>query len=425
MDVNGNKPLKSVQRSSSQKESENGGQVVVEIRSVVSSKETRDENGYSVPKPNRVGSQATEPTDSSIPSSNGTLTHRRSLKRSILSRPKSRFGEQPRYLDSDMFEENRSSLREQIGATSSRRSALAQTEKEDDEGIVKIEPLDKKHEKVKVKTLIKLVGVFCIIGCLVASLTVNRLKNHFFWGLRVWKWCLLATVILCGMIFTHWVVHIVVSLIEGNFLLKKKVLYFVHGLKKSVQVTIWLALVLVTWVSLFDRRNHRNSNFGITGKILDTITWTLVALLVGTFLWLIKTLLLKILASKFHKNQFFDRIQESLFHHHVLQTLLKSPLMEGDGSTAKFSCCQFTLESKKSEHKKVIDMGKIHQLQREKVTAWTMKVLIEAVTSSEMSISQMLDESYHNVADGEIIDEMEIASAVACKILKNVALGKK
>lgn len=72
MDVNGNKPLKSVQRSSSQKESENGGQVVVEIRSVVSSKETRDENGYSVPKPNRVGSQATEPTDSSIPSSNGT-----------------------------------------------------------------------------------------------------------------------------------------------------------------------------------------------------------------------------------------------------------------------------------------------------------------------------------------------------------------
>ncbi|XP_038897085.1 mechanosensitive ion channel protein 10-like [Benincasa hispida] len=444
MDVNGNNPSKAVRRSSSLKESENEGHVVVEISSVLSSKETKDENGYSVTKQNRVDSQTKEPTDSSIghsndsylppianeplkiPYSNGTLTLRRSLKRSYLSRPKSRFGEQPRYTDSDMFEENDVSLREQIGATSSRSSVLnppnAQSEEEDGEDIVKTEKSNKKDKKVKVKTLIKLVGAFCLIACLVASLTVNRLKNCFFWGLKVWKWCLLATVIFCGKIFTTWVMHVVVNLIERNFLLKKNVLYFVHGLRKSVRVTLWLTLVLVTWASLFNWNNHRSSR--TVGKILDAITWTLVALLIGAVLWLVKTLLLKILASKFHKNRFFDRIQESIFHHHVLQTLLKCPLKEGAEGTAKFSCCRFSLKSKKSDHKKVIDTGKIHQLQREKVSAWTIKVLIEAVTSSQMSISQILDES-SNVADGEITDEMEIAIAVACKIFKNIAHGKK
>ena len=43
-----------------------------------------------------------------------------------------------------------------------------------------------------------------------------------------------------------------VFLIEMNFLLKKKVLYFVYGLKRSVQVFIWLGLVLLAWGLLFD-----------------------------------------------------------------------------------------------------------------------------------------------------------------------------
>jgi hypothetical protein len=43
-----------------------------------------------------------------------------------------------------------------------------------------------------------------------------------------------------------------VFLIEMNFLLKKKVLYFVYGLKRSVQVFVWLGLVLLAWDLLFD-----------------------------------------------------------------------------------------------------------------------------------------------------------------------------
>ncbi|XP_023524086.1 mechanosensitive ion channel protein 10-like [Cucurbita pepo subsp. pepo] len=435
MDVNGNKPLKPIRRSSSQKESENGSQVVVEI--------SRDENGYSVPKQNRVDSQTKEPTDSSIgygydshltptankppkiPGSVGTLTPRKSLKRSILSKPKSRFGEQSSFIDSDTFEENRLSLRDQISANSSRRSTLntpKEHHEEGDDDIFKIEKFKKeKHKKVKVITLIKWVGAFCIIGCLVASLTIKRLKKYFLWGIEIWKWCLLATVILCGMIFTHRVMNVIVFLIERNFLLQKKVFYFVHGLKKSVQVTLWLTLVLVTWVSLFDRSSHRVLRSKISGKILDAITWTLITLLIGAFLWLIKTLLLKILASKFHMNRFFDRIQESIFHHHVLQTLLNPSPIGMPESTVESNSGRLSFKGKKSDHKKVIDLGKIHQLKREKVSAWTMKVLVDAVASSEMSISQLLDESYQ-VADGEITDETEVAGYAAFKIFNNIAL---
>ncbi|XP_038899729.1 mechanosensitive ion channel protein 10-like isoform X2 [Benincasa hispida] len=435
MDVNSNRALKVVGGSLSQMESENGGQVAVNISSV--------ENGYSVPKQNRVDSQTKEPIDSSIgysydsqlaptankppkiPSSKGTLTPRRSLRRPILSKSKSRFGEQPGYIDSDVFEENHVSLREQIGSTSSRSSTVntpkAQPEEEDDAGIFEIEQLNNKHKKVKVKTVIEWIGVFCIIGCLVASLTVNPWKNRFLWGLRVWKWLLLATVILCGVIFTRWVMNVIVFLIERNFLLKKKVLYFVHGLKKSVQVTLWLTLVLVTWGSLFDQRNHKISS-RITAKILDSVTWTLVSLLIGAVLLLVKTLLLKILASKFHMNRFFDRVQESIFLHYVLQTLSRGVFIGEAGTTSKSSSGRLSLKSKKSDRKEVIDLGKIHQLKREKVSAWTMKVLVDAVTSSEMSVSQILDESYQDVADGEIADEMEVAKAAAYKIFNNVAL---
>ncbi|XP_008452778.2 mechanosensitive ion channel protein 10-like [Cucumis melo] len=420
MDVNISNPSKVVPRSSFPKESEDGGQFVVELSSI--------ENGCSVPEQN-LGSQTNELIDSSIsydndsqlankpqniPSSNGNLT----LRRAILSKSKSRFGVQPVYTDSNMCEEeNYPSSREKIGETSS-RSFTHNTQK------ATPERKDEKHKKVKVKTVIKWIGVFCIISCLVASLTVDPLKNRFLWGLKVWKWCLLATVILCGLLFTRWVMNVVVFLIEKNFLLKKKVLYFVHGLKKSVQVTLWLTLVFATWESLFDRRNHTVSNSRITSKVLDFVTWTLVSLLIGAFLWLIKTLLLKILASKFHMNRFFDRIQESLFHHHILQMLLMARTQE-DESYAKFRCCQFPSESKKSDCQKVIDIEKIHQLKREKVSAWKMKTLVDAVTSSEMSISKALDESYRNAADGEITDEMKVAKQAAKKIFKNVAPGKK
>jgi hypothetical protein len=51
-------------------------------------------------------------------------------------------------------------------------------------------------------------------------------------------------------------------------------------------------------------------------------------LFIGTVIWLLETLLVKALASSFHVNAFFDRIQEALFNQYVIETLSGPPLFE-------------------------------------------------------------------------------------------------
>ncbi|KAF8040629.1 hypothetical protein BT93_B2755 [Corymbia citriodora subsp. variegata] len=359
------------------------------------------------------------------PNANESLFRKRSLNKSVFSKPKSRFGEQPYPFDATMFEEEPNALsQEQAGGYSPFRGSFNHASpndrsmrsarnvpvtplgpagggggEDDDEEIYKkvtLELSKAKHNKIKTKALVEWTVLFLILGCLVASLTVDQSEASRFWGLQMWKWCVLVMVLFSGMLVTNWVMHFIVFLIERKFLLRKKVLYFVHGLKKSVQVFTWLAFVLLTWVLLFNRGIKRSK---IANKVLDCITWTLASILIGSFLWFLKTLLLKILASSFHVTAFFDRIQVSIFHHYVLQTLSGPPLIEEaervgkDPSDRQFSF-RMTTKGKLGKEKKVIDMGKIYKMKQEKVSAWTMKTLIDAVTNSGLStLSNTLDES--------------------------------
>lgn len=84
-----------------------------------------------------------------------------------------------------------------------------------------------------------------------------------------------------------------------------------------------------------------------------------------------------------------------------------------------------TKKGKATKEKKVIDMAKVHKMKQGKVSAWTMKVLVDAVTSSGLStISNTLDESFADreveQSDKEITNEME-ATAAAYYIFRNVA----
>ncbi|TXG61806.1 hypothetical protein EZV62_013169 [Acer yangbiense] len=407
------------------------------------------------PSPNKPPKPPTTTTNEA------NLTRRRSLARSVYSKPKSRFGEQP-YIDANMFEENdKFTLQDQMGANSPYRTSFSRAspnnksissirtnsinpktslmgspgETADDEVeeiYKKVELIREKRKGFKIKVLFEWVVLLCMVGNLVASLTVDKVKKYMIWGLEVWKWDVLVLVIFSGMLVTNWIMHFIVFLIEKNFLLKKKVLYFVHGLKKSVQVFIWLAVVLLTWVLLF---NHGVKRSKTATTILDYITWTLVTILLGAFVWLIKTLLLKILACSFHVNRFFERIQESVFHQYVLQTLSGPPLIEEAERIGKSPgpgqlSFRTTKKGKEKKVKKVIDMGNFHKIKQEKVSAWTMKVLVDAIMKSGLStISNTLDESVDyeggEQTDKEITNEME-ATAAAYRIFRNVTpLGSK
>ena len=257
------------------------------------------------------------------------------------------------------------------------------------------------------------------------ALTVHKLQSTVIWGLELWKWCILVLVIFCGRLVTEWFINVLVFLIEMNFLLKKKVLYFVYGLKRSVQVFIWLGLVLLAWGLLFDGGVKRTRR---TSRVLNYITRAFAGCLIGAAIWLLKNLLVKLLASSFQCTRFFDRIQESIFHQYVLRTLSGPLLMElakKVGSTTSTGQLSFRNKKENAEAKEeVIDVDKLKKMKQEKISAWTMKGLINVIRSSRLStISNSLD-SYDDddseQKDEEITSEWQ-ANAAAYRIFNNVA----
>nr|VDD18837.1 unnamed protein product [Brassica rapa] len=402
----------------------------------------------SIPPPEiyKLSGNVHKPPKVPSPSTEG-LVRRRSLSRSVYSKSNSRFGKQQSYrFDKTIAEENGGTLREHFAASSFSRnsfgraspnnksnrsvcstalSKVAEEETDENEEIYEKVKLHRvKRSGMKPVALLELFLFLAIMCTLVVSLTNDTVKEHRIWGLEVWKWCVLVMVTLSGMFVTNWFMHLAVFIIERNYLLRKKVLYFVHGLKKNVQVFIWFSLILVAWVLLFDDDDKHSRK---TKKFLDFITWTIVSLLVGSILFLVKTFALKVLASKFNVRNFFERIQESVFHQYILQTLSGPPLIEEAEKVGREpSTGHLSFTSTKNgtvKEKKVLDMGKVHKMKQEKVSAWTMRVLIEAVGASGLStISNTLDESINgkNKTDKEITNEME-AVAAAYDIFNNVA----
>jgi hypothetical protein len=300
------------------------------------------------------------------------------------------------------------------------------SDEEADEEIYKKAISRYKHMKVKKKILTEWIIFLCSLGVLMASLTVKKLVNVMVWGLEFWKWCVLFMVIFNGMLVASLFMHFTVVVTEKNTLLRKKVLYFLLGIKKNVEVVIWLALVLLTWLCLFNSKIERSKT---STKIMYYITWTLVSVLIGAFLWLLKTLLFKILALKFYLHTFFDRTQESIVHQCIIQTLVR-PREEAEksqclsfstlrrGSTPR--CLSFNRPKIGNARKKeeVIDMGKLQKMKPEEVSASTKEVLVDAVSSSVglSTFSYTLDE----MGKKEITNEME-AVAAAKYIFWNVA----
>ncbi|KMZ73999.1 hypothetical protein ZOSMA_137G00140 [Zostera marina] len=135
--------------------------------------------------------------------------------------------------------------------------------------------------------------------------------------------------------------------------------------------------------------------------VLNKVTRLLISLLVGSVIWLMKTLLVKLLVSSFHVNRFFERIQESVFNQYVLQTLLGPPVMELGKNVVEFAKKgkQISFKRKRSkrcggreEQEGKIDVGKLNQMRREKVNAWTMKGLMSVISSGFLTISNVIDD---------------------------------
>ncbi|KAL4579028.1 hypothetical protein LXL04_015163 [Taraxacum kok-saghyz] len=310
-------------------------------------------------------------------------------------------------------------------------------------------------------TLLQIFSLILILGALICSLTIPYLKKKDIYDLVLWKWGVMILVLICGRLVSGWGIRILVILIERNFLLRKRVLYFVYGLRKAVQNCVWLGLVLIAWECIFDKKVARMTD----GKVLHYVTKIWVCLLVGTVVWLFKTVVVKTLASSFHVSTFFDRIQESLFNQYVIETLSGPPVIEiqhereeedrvisevqklqNAGATlppdlkanifkksgrfigtprtpmtAKSGKFSETITPKKVDEGITIDH--LHRLNQKNISAWNMKRLMNIVRTGVLST---LDEQLEGTTGDEDDSAVQItnekqAKVAAKKIFCNVA----
>ncbi|KAF4350549.1 hypothetical protein G4B88_030082 [Cannabis sativa] len=338
-------------------------------------------------------------------------------------------------------------------------------EEEDDPFFDEDIPDEFTRSNLNALTLVQWASLVLNIAALACTLSVPHLRKKNLWKLKLWKWEVLVAVLICGRLVSGWGIRIVVFFIERNFLLRKRVLYFVYGIRKAVQNCLWLGLVLIAWHFLFDKKVERETR----SVGLKYVTKVLVCFLVGTLLWLVKTLIVKVLASSFHVSTFFDRIQDSLFNQFVIETLSGPPLIEickaeeederladdvqklqnagatippdlkdaafssgfppprtsrviGSGglSKPKNSAKLSRVLSKDSEEGITIDH--LHKLNPKNVSAWNMKRLMRMVRNGALTTldEQIMDSTHGDESATQIRSEVE-AKAAAKKIFHNVA----
>ncbi|KAI3970247.1 hypothetical protein MKX01_023894 [Papaver californicum] len=244
----------------------------------------------------------------------------------------------------------------------------------------------KKKKKVGWITVIEWVLTFVISTGFICCLTVDSLRNQTILVLEIWKWCLLVMVIISGRLFSGWVVRIIVFFVERNYMLREK-------------------------------KNN---------EIFKRVFRALIGVLLGAIIWLIKIVLVKVLASSFHVATFFDRMKESVFHHYILDSLSGPEIDQTLPDKQQIFKPSRSFGAKKDEEKvsktggpkKKIDIEKLRKLSRENTaSAWSIPRLVNYVMYSGLStISRTLDKC----ESSEITSEAE-ARITAQRVFKHVA----
>lgn len=335
-------------------------------------------------------------------------------------------------------------------------------EDEEDPFFVDDLPEEFKRSNFSFWTILQWLILILLVAVLVCSLTIPLFKDRILWKLRLWRWEVMVLVLICGRLVSGWGIRLVVFFIERNFLLRKRVLYFVYGLRKAVQNCLWLGLVLIAWHIMFDKKVERETK----NDSLKYVTKILVCLLVGVLLWLLKTLMVKVLASSFHVSTFFDRIQEALFNQYVIETLSGRPSLEiqhhkdeeqsvlaevtklqnagitvppelraaalrpssgrvigsgglQKGSVGKSLRLSRTISKKQDEG---ITIDDLHKLNHENVSAWNMKRLMHMVRHGSLAtLDEQIHDSTHKDESATQIKSEHEAKIAARKIFHNVA----
>ncbi|KAG9142056.1 hypothetical protein Leryth_026082 [Lithospermum erythrorhizon] len=214
--------------------------------------------------------------------------------------------------------------------------------------------------KWEILDLIEFISFLILLGFLIPNLATDKLT---LWEVEVWRFSVLIIIIFCGNLVTKLLTNFIAFLIEkSNNFLKSDVLYVVHVMIKSSRALVWLGLIIISWLLLIKGEFNKSSRSDNEQRVLNKITRGMVCTLVGTFLWMLNTFLVKLLASSFHLRTFFDRVREAIFFQYVFRQLSGGKI-ERDGTSEQ-------------EWERV---EKLWNLNKDNVSAFFMTQLIEEI----------------------------------------------
>uniref|UniRef100_A0A2N9J0R4 Mechanosensitive ion channel MscS domain-containing protein n=1 Tax=Fagus sylvatica TaxID=28930 RepID=A0A2N9J0R4_FAGSY len=322
-----------------------------------------------------------------------TLTRRKSLARLVFSKPKSRFVE-PAYVGEATLAVEKTQLvytnttsnlnRNSPNVASPSHKVSVSTprdhlksapitpktpligspggEEEDDEEVYKTanpKVREKNGKRLKIMVLTEWIAFACILGVLIASLSVHKLQNTVIWGLKLWKWVVLVLVIFSGRLVTEWFGSSSIGLVirwRG-----KEIEESFSGPKLYYKGFCWLSY----W--------GRNQSF--------------ISMFLGPFLG---------------------------------PPLME--MAEKVGSTASTGHLSLRNLKEKAEAKEeVVDVDKLKKMKQEKISAWTMKGKDEEITS-EWQAKAAAYGIFNNVAKpgSKYIDEEDLLRFMKKEEVDNV-----
>ncbi|KAK9815600.1 hypothetical protein WJX72_006571 [[Myrmecia] bisecta] len=135
---------------------------------------------------------------------------------------------------------------------------------------------------------------------------------------EAWRWCFF----LAGFAPIYWisrlVVHVMQLVVESALFTTKQALYFMVGTRKPLALFIRTVLLIPLFVGCFSGR--ANDDAGVKTAYLNILK-VLGCLVLFTFGNVLKTLAAKMLATHFHKQAHFEKMQDALKKEYFIMAL--------------------------------------------------------------------------------------------------------
>lgn len=152
-------------------------------------------------------------------------------------------------------------------------------------------------------------------------------------NVTAWRWVMLVGLLVPAYWVGEGLAQGLEAAIEWNFFENRRVLYYFIGTTKPLGRMFKTALLPVLWATIFSDESHSSEGWETA---YNWILRLLLCLFLINVAFFVTTMLAKFLASYFHKQAFFDKMQETLQQEHYLWALSRPKetmrsLTESDG----------------------------------------------------------------------------------------------